>query len=168
MKVSCDRAIRNIRERAPPLQRPTSRLKSGRPKLENGRVVLIVDDSMIVRERLGALIRDAEISCQVITAENGAAARAAFKAPCLALVVLDIALPDASGLDLLREFKQQHPETPVVMFTTYAFPEFRQRAESYGADFFFNKGVDFEKVCDVLRRLIPDPTAPMTREGDGG
>lgn len=120
-------------------------------------VVMVVEDSLVVRERLGAMIRDARIPCRTIFAADGAQARAQFDDHRPAVVVLDIALPDESGLELLQTFKQRHPEAVVIILTNYAFPEFRTRAEALRCDYFFNKSVEFEKVCEVLRHRFRNP-----------
>ena len=147
---------------------------SKRPKPESGNSlqirnrVLVVEDSLVVRDRLGALIRDAQIPCQTDFAATGAVARTQFDRLQPDVVVLDIALPDESGLDLLRDFKAQRPATVVIVLTTYAFPEFRDRAKTYGSDYFFNKSAEFEKVCEVLRdRLTQSPLSAEERGGAG-
>lgn len=128
-------------------------------------VVLVVEDSLVVRERLGALIRDARIPCRTVFAADGAKARAQFERHQPAVVLLDIALPDESGLDLLRDFKQQRPEAVVIILTNYAFPEFRTRARALDCDYFFNKSVEFEKVCEVLRYRLRGPSGPPDETG---
>lgn len=122
---------------------------------------------MVVQDRLCTLIQDAEIPCELVYAESGAAARVRFVADVPQVVVLDIALPDMSGLELLPLLKKARPETIVVIMTTYAFPEFRQRARELGADYFFNKAIEFEKVCDVLRCHLPGVTSPSEETGGG-
>lgn len=130
-------------------------------------VVLIVEDSLIIRDRLVSMICDAGISVKLVMAENGVAARRHFAEQQPAVVLLDIALPDVGGLELLREFKQQQTETVVAVLTTYAFPEFRRSAQKLGADYFLNKAVEFERVCEVLRKHLPvRPVLPGPQGGE--
>ncbi len=70
-------------------------------------------------------------------------------------VVLDIQVPGINGLDLLAQFKQEHPECVVMVLTTYAFKEFRQRCTALGADHFFDKSTEFERVTEVLGAFPP-------------
>jgi DNA-binding response OmpR family regulator len=116
--------------------------------------VLVVEDSLVVRDRLGALIRDAKIPCRVVYAADGASAREKFDRHAPDVVLLDIALPDESGLDLLPVFKASRPETVVAILTTFAFPEFRKRARELGADHFLNKAIQFEEVCRIIRHVV--------------
>lgn len=128
-------------------------------------MVLVVEDSVVVRDRLGALIRDAKVPCRTVYAGNGAMARAQFDCHRPVVTVLDIALPDESGLELLRDFKAQRPDAVIIMLTNYAFPEFRERATDLGCDHFLNKSTEFEKICDVLRDHVKKPLAPAAEKG---
>ena len=70
-----------------------------------------------------------------------------------AVVVLDLELPGASGFDLLAQFKLRQPACVVIVLTTYAYPEFRENALRLGADYFFSKAMEFERVTEVLSAL---------------
>jgi DNA-binding NarL/FixJ family response regulator len=70
-------------------------------------------------------------------------------------VVLDIQVPGINGMDLLAQFKREHPACVVMMLTTYAFKEFRQRCAALGADHFFDKSTEFERVTEILSTFQP-------------
>ena len=65
-------------------------------------------------------------------------------------VILDIRLPGRSGIQVLKEIKAAHPETVVIMLTNYDFDQYRRQCLQLGADYFFNKTLEFEKVMTVL------------------
>jgi DNA-binding response OmpR family regulator len=69
--------------------------------------VLIVDDEPTIRWVLAEALRDWDY--ETVEAETGAAALAALVTEQPAAVLLDINLPDSSGLDLLREIKRRSP-----------------------------------------------------------
>ena len=117
--------------------------------------VLLVEDSHIVRERLAAMV--AELGNVVIVgkAGNGFQAVALFRQHRPDVVVLDIQLPGINGLDLLAQFKLEYPGCVVMVLTTYAFKEFRQRCAALGADHFFDKCTEFERVTEVLSAFQP-------------
>ena len=92
-------------------------------------------------------------------AEDGHQARDLFQHDRPDAVVLDLQLPGINGLDLLAQFKREHPARVVMVLTTYAFPEFRQRCVRLGADYFFNKATEFERVTDVLGAMTSGQTA---------
>jgi DNA-binding NarL/FixJ family response regulator len=66
------------------------------------------------------------------------------------ILVLDIRLPDGSGLDILRHVKAL-PESPIVIiYTLYPFPQYRTRAFEFGADYFIDKSKDFLEIEKLL------------------
>ena len=117
--------------------------------------VLIVEDSLIVRERLAALIANLRNVAIVGQAEDGFQAEALFRQHRPDAVVLDIQVPGINGMDLLARFKRENPACVVMVLTTYAFKEFRQRCAALGADYFFDKSSEFERVIEVLGRFAP-------------
>ena len=117
--------------------------------------VLIVDDALIFRERLVALMADLRNVAIVGQAGDGFQAQALFRQHRPDAVVLDIQLPGISGMDLLVQFKREHPACVVIVLTTYAFKEFRDRCTVLGADHFFDKSAEFERAIEVLGTLQP-------------
>jgi DNA-binding NarL/FixJ family response regulator len=112
--------------------------------------VVIIDDSNEVRERLSALLSECPEIRIVGQAGNGGEALAALHALKPDAVILDIRLPGRSGIQLLKEIKATRPETKVIMLTTYDFGQYRRQCMQLGADHFFNKTLEFEKVVEVL------------------
>jgi DNA-binding NarL/FixJ family response regulator len=53
------------------------------------------------------------------------------------------------------QFKREHPACVVIVLTTYAFKEFRDRCTVLGADHFFDKSAEFERAIEVLGTLQP-------------
>src|SRR5574340_452104 len=86
--------------------------------------LLVVDDHEVVREGLVALL-DRRPGLQVV-GQAGSVAEAVSQAAHLQpdLVVMDVRLPDGSGVEACREIRSQRPETRVVMLTSY--PEDRK------------------------------------------
>jgi two-component system, OmpR family, response regulator len=54
-------------------------------------------------------------------------------------------------MEVLEHIKKERPDCLVVMLTNYGFQELRQRCMDLGADFFFNKSSEFERVFEVLK-----------------
>jgi YesN/AraC family two-component response regulator len=112
--------------------------------------VLIVDDSKEVRERLISLLSESPKIRIVGQAGNGKEAMDAVNDQKPDTVILDIRLPGKSGIQLLKEIKVAHPEITVIMLTNYDFEQYRKQCTHFGADHFFNKTLEFEKVVNVL------------------
>lgn len=72
------------------------------------------------------------------------------------VVILDIRMPGRNGLDVLRDIKEGSPESKVIILTNYPYPQYRRRCMEEGADFFFDKSSEFEKVTEVLEKYLSD------------
>jgi DNA-binding NarL/FixJ family response regulator len=114
--------------------------------------VLIVDDSVIMRERLKAMISEITELENISQAKDSREAISSFQKLNPEVVILDIRLPDGSGIEVLREIKKSAQPPVVVVLTNYPYPQYRRRCIEAGADFFFNKSTEFDKVFEVLKK----------------
>jgi len=116
--------------------------------------VFLVDDSAIVRERLVSMlseIKGVEIAGE---AENAHDALEDIKKLKPDVVILDIRMPGGNGIDVLEKIKKSRPTTKVIIFTNYPYPQYRKKCMDGGADYFFDKSIEFEKVIEVLKSLV--------------
>jgi DNA-binding NarL/FixJ family response regulator len=72
------------------------------------------------------------------------------------VVLLDLHLPDGSGMEVLKTIKKEMPATIVIVLTNYAFPQYKQKCLEMGAHAFLDKSTDFTKIP----RLISDVSEP--------
>ena len=114
------------------------------------RRVLIVDDAKQVRERLISLLAEYPEIKVVAQAGDAKEALEALDRQKPDTVILDIRLPGKNGIELLKEIKAAHPAVTVIMLTNYGFEHYRQQSLQLGADHFFNKTLEFEKVVEIL------------------
>jgi len=85
-----------------------------------------------------------------------------------AAVLLDLKLPDGTGLDVLRELQRRSPVTPVVVISGYGSVPDAVEAMRLGASEYLEKPVARERLYDVLDRVLaPVPRADAPREGGG-
>jgi DNA-binding response OmpR family regulator len=117
-----------------------------------GEKVLIVDDEPMIRWLLGEALRG--WGYETAEAGSGAQALAALVTTQPAAVLLDINLPDSSGLELLGEIKQRQPQAAVVMVTAEAVFENAVAALRGGADDFVGKPVNLDELRFILQRVI--------------
>ncbi|MEY2466283.1 MAG: two-component system, NtrC family, response regulator HydG [Verrucomicrobiota bacterium] len=113
--------------------------------------ILVVDDAADIRELLATVLRT---KYQVTEAESGAALRKTFSDPQPDVVLLDIKLPDADGLDLLPQIKKQWPETEVIVLTGNATFEAAVEATKRGAYHFLNKPFDTQGLLVTVERAL--------------
>jgi len=113
--------------------------------------ILIVDDAADIRDLLGTLLRD---TYQVSEADSATALKQAYSRPQPDVILLDIKLPDADGLDLLPQIKKQWPETEVVVLTGNATFDAAIEATKRGAYYFLNKPFDAQVLLVTVKRAL--------------
>src|SRR5437588_1988840 len=114
--------------------------------------ILIIDDEAAIRESLETLLAIEGYSVETArTAEEGLAM---FAASPHDLLLLDFALPDRNGLDVLDEIRQRDPGVPVIMITAYGTVENAVKAIQAGATNFIQKPWDNEKLLADVRAAI--------------
>lgn len=118
--------------------------------------VLVVDDQFTVRELQRSILEAA--GYRVETARDGREAlRCVSKEDDVDLVVTDIQMPEMDGVELLRAIRddQEHSSLPVVIVTSHAGDEDRQRGAEAGADAYILKHeFDQRALLDTVERLI--------------
>lgn len=121
------------------------------PKNTNEQI-LVVDDDRAIRWAL----REALQSWGFAPVEAGSVAEAVshFKADLPAAVLLDIDLPDGSGLDVLREIKRDHPDAIVIMITGNVQVDNTISALRGGAYDFIGKPINLEELRITIRNAI--------------
>ena len=115
--------------------------------------VVIADDSDVVRQRLTRLLQDIEGVEIVGQAYDTDVARDLVEKCKPDVAILDIRMPSGSGADLLPDIKKMNPAPKVIMLTNYPFPENRKKCMDRGADYFFDKSTEFQKVVTVLKEM---------------
>jgi signal transduction histidine kinase len=114
-------------------------------------VLLIVDDEPGPRESLRMVFKD---RYQCVLANCGREGLAYARAHHVDAAVLDIRMPDLSGVEVLRELKQLDPHIECVMLTGYETIETARAAVHYGAADYLNKPFDVFALRDVLAKCI--------------
>src|SRR6185369_1239956 len=114
--------------------------------------VLIIDDEAEIRESLQTLLEmeGFEVECAV----NGDDGIARIGERSFDLVLLDLALPDRNGLDLLADLRANNPQLSIIMITAYGTVENAVRAMQGGAANFVQKPWDNEKLLADVRAAI--------------
>ena len=113
--------------------------------------ILIVDDEADLRLLLKSIL---ESEYTVTEAENGAALKKLLTAEAPDIVLLDLNLPDANGLDLLPQLKKSWPDAEVVVLTGAATFEAAVEATKRGAYHFINKPFDTSALLVTIERAI--------------
>ena len=116
--------------------------------------VFIVDDSAIVRIRLKAMLSELPGIETVGEAANAHDAIKDIRKLKPDVAIVDIRMPGGNGIDTLKNIKKMKQAPVVIMLTNYPYPQYRKKCMDLGADYFFDKSSEFEKVTEVLTKLI--------------
>jgi len=119
--------------------------------------LLIVDDDASTREVLAQVLARDGYECLV--AEDGRTALELFGDHDIAAVLVDVDLPDLSGVQLLREIKRVRPWVPVIVMTGNPSQRLMFEASEAGAYTFLTKPIDLTG----LRRLVQKASASRAR-----
>src|SRR5947199_2766221 len=114
--------------------------------------VLIIDDEIAIRESLETLLEFEGYSVQ--SAETGEQGLVKLGERPYDLVLLDFALPDRNGLEILRDIRDRDPQLAVIMITAYGTVDNAVRAMQNGATNFIQKPWDNEKLLADVRAAI--------------
>ena len=119
--------------------------------VENRRI-LIIDDERPIRLTLEALL--SRHNYQVETAGTAAAGRKLLKDKSPALVLLDLQLPDAEGLEMLDQIKTEHPGTQVIILTAHDTLSNAIESIKRGAYHFISKPYASEELLSLMDRAL--------------
>lgn len=120
--------------------------------------VLICDDHRIVREGIKQILAEASDLRVMGEAANGPEAIQQVRLGATNdagpdVVLLDIAMPQRDGLDILKALRGEFPKLPVLMLSTYPDRQYAVRSLKLGAAGYLNKSADSEQMIDAVRTV---------------
>lgn len=115
--------------------------------------VFLADDSIVLRERVLEMLRDIPGVEVLGCAEDGLHSIDCIRELRPDVVILDIQMPRGTGLDVLKNIHPVNGTPLMIVFTNFSYPQYRKRALESGADYFFDKTTEFEKLRELFGRL---------------
>ena len=116
--------------------------------------VLIVDDHEVVREGLRALLKRRPELAVVGEADSVASSIEEARRTEPDVVIMDVRLPDGSGVEACREIRAQRPETKVIMLTSYADDDAVFASIMAGATGYLLKQTRTQALTDAIERAM--------------
>lgn len=117
--------------------------------------VLIVDDHPLVREGLKKVVNQRTTNIQVIGEAANANELMDQLSNCTPdIVILDIAMPGKSGLDVLKEVKEFYPNLPVLILSMHPEDRFAIRALKAGASGYLTKSSISDQLVKAIKRIV--------------
>jgi two-component system, NtrC family, response regulator AtoC len=123
-----------------------------KPLKDHKQRILVVDDEKMIRWSLGEALRG--WGYEPVQAETATAGLAAYEAEQPAAILLDINLPDGSGLEVLRQVRHRQPDAVVIMITANVLVDETIAALRGGAYDFIGKPINLEELQVAIRNGI--------------
>src|SRR5581483_6856242 len=118
------------------------------PDQSDGRLIYVVDDDQAIRSLLVNCLQDEGF--RVIEGTTGAEVLPAVQRESPDLVLMDLRMPDQSGMQALESVREHAPETPVLIMTAYNSSSAAIQAIQQGAYDYITKPFD---LADILHRV---------------
>jgi DNA-binding NarL/FixJ family response regulator len=116
--------------------------------------ILLVDDHPLVREWLTNLIQQQADLTVCSEMESAPSALSAIATARPDLVVVDINLKNSSGIELIKNLKESHPDLPVLVLSMHDESLYAERVFRAGARGYVNKRETAQKVIEAIRRVL--------------
>jgi two-component system, NarL family, invasion response regulator UvrY len=115
--------------------------------------ILIADDHAIVREGLKQILADTKDITVVGDAENGNDAIKLARLSDADVLLLDISMPDKSGIEVLKQIKKESPQIAVLMLSMHREDQYAIRSLKAGAAGYLNKQSAPAELVDAIRQV---------------
>jgi DNA-binding NarL/FixJ family response regulator len=116
---------------------------------------LIVEDNPLFRQTILDILRNEFPAIILDEAADGKTALEKIEKSTPDLIFMDIKLPGENGLHLTEYIKKKHPGVFVVILTSYDWPEYREAAFKFGANYFIMKGSSNNReILDVVQTIL--------------
>ena len=116
--------------------------------------ILLTDDHDVVRKGLKQILRESIPEAAFGDASTGREALRQARAEPWDLVLLDISLPDRSGLDVLKELRRDLPALPVLVLSMYSEEQFALRVLRAGAAGYLTKRTAAQELIAAVRKVL--------------
>lgn len=118
------------------------------------RTVLLVDDSSLIITHLQGMLNGMTGIGKIVAAGGYEEALVLLSSARPDIAILDINLPDASGIELLRYIKSRYPSTRVIMLSNQSGEFYKARCKALGANYFIDKSTEFDQVPQAIASFL--------------
>ena len=122
--------------------------------------ILIIDDDVDMLETLGDILQ--EKGYRTETANTGREAITKANERVFNVALIDVKLPDMSGIEVLQTFRKQHPSMMTIMMTGYATLQNAVDAVNLGAHAYIMKPLDFESLDQTIKKSVNNVEMPVS------
>jgi two-component system invasion response regulator UvrY len=119
---------------------------------------LIADDHAVVRQGLKQILGDTPEMVVAGEATNGQEVLDKVRAETWDVVVLDISMPDRSGLDVLKQLRSERPKLPVLVLSMHSEDQYAVRVLKAGASGYLTKDSAPDELVKAIRKVVSGGT----------
>jgi YesN/AraC family two-component response regulator len=116
--------------------------------------IVIADDSALWRERIKSMLSCINGISVIYEACNGVEALQYIIEEKPEFVILDIRMPEKTGIDVLMKIRELNMKIKVCILTNYPYPQYKRRCLEEGADYFLSKTDDFNET--IIIKMLKD------------
>jgi len=114
--------------------------------------ILVIDDDLMVRDMLFDFL--VERGNRVIAADSGRCAMETIRKRQFDVAIVDLKLPEADGLSVVRELRSSRADVPVIVITGYPSEEVREESYRLGAVAFMEKPFKVTRIAATIKKAI--------------
>ncbi len=116
--------------------------------------ILLADDHAVVRQGVKQILTEAFVQATFGEAQNGHELLGLVSSEHWDIVVLDLAMPGGSGLEILKQIKHDHPQLPVLILSMFPEDQYAVRTIRAGAAGYLNKESAPEELVQAMRKVL--------------
>ncbi len=118
--------------------------------------IIIVDDSELLRNSIKESLNDLKNIKIIGEADNGTEAVKIIEEKKPDFVILDIRMPEMNGIEVLKKIKERNNKLKVCIFTNYPYSQYKEKCLEEGADYFFDKNINFQEIKNLIVQLAKE------------
>ena len=116
--------------------------------------IMIADDQQLIRESL-KIILDSDPDFEVVkVVDSGQEVLDSLKTESVDIILMDVRMPNMSGVDCTRIVKKEYPNIKVIILTTFDDDEYIYDALKYGASGYLLKGCSLEELSTAIHNVL--------------
>ena len=124
------------------------------PETGPAKLLLIVDNSLFIIERLLIILKEAKVVEKIVTAPNFEKAVNILEEMKTDIVLLDIQLPGKNGIELLKYIVKNFPAVNIIILSNLVSEYYQKLCLDLGANCFIDKSKDFASIPDVIFSIL--------------
>jgi CheY-like chemotaxis protein len=114
----------------------------------------LVDDAVLITKRIAEMVEELDYVSDIYIAHDFTTGLQIIEKENPTIILLDIHLPDKSGIELLDLVRKDFPHIKVIMVTNKVSPYYKDLCIEKGADYFVDKSKEFEKIPSILSQYF--------------